>query len=163
MRYLLALALLSGMLAGCATVRQSGQSQAEILDSWKGHHYSELIQSWGPPTHVYDNGLSGVMLVYSEIRQVRRPNSGALARAGMQATSGVDLCSQGGCDPASGATVTAQQSYDMLYVNPQGTIYNWQTNRASQAEARSARHRNTLYVVAGAGVVVLAMILTGGE
>ena len=35
---------------GCAT------RMNEIMQSWEGHHYSNLIASWGPPQQILDDG-----------------------------------------------------------------------------------------------------------
>ncbi len=39
------------------------------MQSWAGHHYSELMMSWGPPQQVYDDGQGGRILIYTIRRQ----------------------------------------------------------------------------------------------
>lgn len=36
----------------------------KTMSSWEGHHFSELIMSWGPPSQVYDDGQGGRIFVY---------------------------------------------------------------------------------------------------
>src|SRR6266705_5303454 len=56
------------LLAGCLAGRINN-----AMHSWQGHHYSELIMSWGPPQAVYDDGAGGRILVYTQQRQWTTP------------------------------------------------------------------------------------------
>jgi len=47
------------VLAGCAHINKR-------MSSWEGHHYSELIRSWGAPSRVVDDGAGGKVIVYGE-------------------------------------------------------------------------------------------------
>src|SRR6266849_38882 len=67
-RRLVALYPLVAMLGGCLAGHMN-----KIMDSWQGHHYSELIMSWGPPQAVYDDGAGGRILVYTQQRQWTTP------------------------------------------------------------------------------------------
>jgi len=53
--FLLALSLLTG----CAAIFSN-----DHMDSWMGHHKSELLMSWGPPTKVDSDGKGGEILSY---------------------------------------------------------------------------------------------------
>ena len=55
---LLSLVICSLVLIGC------GQSTKQIMDSWKGHHVSSLIRSWGPPHQVVSDGARGEIYIW---------------------------------------------------------------------------------------------------
>lgn len=42
------------------------EEQKKVMDSWMGHHKSELIQSWGPPHRYESDGKGGEILVYEK-------------------------------------------------------------------------------------------------
>ena len=56
------------LMSGCLTGRVN-----RVMESWRGHHYSDLVMAWGPPSAVYDDGQGGRMLVYYQARQVTTP------------------------------------------------------------------------------------------
>jgi hypothetical protein len=37
----------------------------KMMESWVGHHQSELILAWGPPNQVSSDGKGGQVLIYS--------------------------------------------------------------------------------------------------
>ncbi len=53
---LCAVALTLG-LVGCV-------SPSETMQTWVGHHQSELIASWGPPQSTASDGKGGTILIY---------------------------------------------------------------------------------------------------
>lgn len=59
---------------GCVSQKELQAQEAEktqkAMDSWKGHHKSRLIQSWGPPTRYDADGQGGEILVYEYTRTV---------------------------------------------------------------------------------------------
>src|SRR5690606_33722922 len=50
---------ISFLCVGCA------KKVNERMQSWVGHHYSELIGSWGRPTYIYDDGKGGRIFMYN--------------------------------------------------------------------------------------------------
>jgi hypothetical protein len=38
---------------------------SNMMESWRGHHQSELIASWGPPQSTASDGAGGTILIYS--------------------------------------------------------------------------------------------------
>ena len=46
---------------------------SNVMRSWKGHHYSDLIASWGPPQQVFDDGKGGRLLIWSSVRSWTLP------------------------------------------------------------------------------------------
>ena len=55
------------MLFGCSTTKNSKKT-TDALNSWIGHPQTELIEKWGAPTQVFDNGAAGKILVYDKKR-----------------------------------------------------------------------------------------------
>ena len=51
------------------TMIQSCASRVtKIMESWVGHHESELIASWGPPSRIMPDGKGGHILIYEFYR-----------------------------------------------------------------------------------------------
>src|SRR5438034_6258382 len=48
------------LTAGCAS------NVNDMMQSWVGHHQSELIAKWGPPQQTASDGKGGTVLVYGE-------------------------------------------------------------------------------------------------
>lgn len=38
----------------------------KMMTSWVGHHYSELLESWGAPDRIVEDGRGGKIIVYEE-------------------------------------------------------------------------------------------------
>ena len=71
-RFGLFLLLLSSLLLVSCTssITKKRIAITEALDSWKGHHQSELIALWGPPTKTYPDGKGGIILIYEYYRDL---------------------------------------------------------------------------------------------
>ncbi|MGD9843112.1 MAG: hypothetical protein AB7F79_12180 [Steroidobacteraceae bacterium] len=100
--------LLLGVLfvSGCAS------RVTKTMESWVGHHQSDLILDWGPPQQTAGDGKGGSILVYG--------NYVNLGQTPGQAT----------VNNFGNVTYTApqQQGYQrtrMFYVNSDGYIYAW--------------------------------------
>ena len=53
------------ILSGCGPSQKVQQEKhREAMESWIGHHKSELIQSWGPPQRYESDGKGGEILIY---------------------------------------------------------------------------------------------------
>lgn len=50
----------------CALLILSGCLPTKALNSWLGHHKSELIRTWGPPTRTASDGAGGEILIYEQ-------------------------------------------------------------------------------------------------
>lgn len=105
-RAVVLLSLCSLVVGGCAG------SINKAMDSWTGHHQSELIASWGPPTRTAPDGKGGLVLIYETY---------------------VDLGQSPGTayvDPWGNLRYTTpqQRGYTRtreFYVDQNGTIYSW--------------------------------------
>lgn len=104
-RAILAALVLATAVVGCASTIN------ENMQSWVGHHQSELIQAWGPPTRTASDGKGGRVLIYEHwVDLGQRPGT-------VRAVPG-------------GATYTEpeRQGYTqtrMFYVDRNGRIYSW--------------------------------------
>ena len=61
------------LFTACATTTQIPEDNKKIMDSWLGHHKSNLIQSWGPPGRYESDGKGGEILIY-ESKETRGLN-----------------------------------------------------------------------------------------
>jgi hypothetical protein len=66
MKKLRILAVATLMLVGCSLVDRQ-------MESWMGHHQSELIANWGPPQQVMDDGQGGKIFIYSATQNYTSP------------------------------------------------------------------------------------------
>lgn len=104
------------------------------MQSWMGHHVSDLIASWGPPQQSISDGRGGQILIYSQVRQWQTPgqittNTYGTANAygslyGNTYTGNVYGSTQ------STTTYTPPQTHGynaqrMFWVNSKGGIYRW--------------------------------------
>ena len=100
-----------GLLAVLLCVALTGcVNPSKVMESWQGHHQSELIADWGPPVRTASDGKGGSILIYESYRNLGQSPG------------------QARYDGAGNVTYTApqQQGYvrtHMFYVNPQGIIY----------------------------------------
>ena len=88
------------LMTGCASRIN------KTMSSWIGHHQSELIASWGPPTRTSSDGKGGIVLVYESYRNMGTKGS-------------VD--SRGNIRVRDNSYIRTR----MFYVNNNGIIYNW--------------------------------------
>ena len=90
----------------------------QAMQSWVGHHYSEIVGQWGPPTRVLGDGSGGKMMVWEETRSFTTPGHaethpyGILSNPSYQTTY----------TPARTTGYTASRTF---WVNSKGIIYNW--------------------------------------
>jgi len=90
---------------GCA-------STSKNMASWVGHHQSELIASWGPPTRISSDGKGGSILIYEEYVNLGQTPG----RATVDYWGNITY------------TNPKQQGYirtRMYYINEEGYIYSW--------------------------------------
>jgi len=104
-RQILLMLLIIPFLSGCSA------SITRTMDLWVGHHKSELILSWGPPTRVTSDGKGGEILIY-EYERYFGQNPGQVYRDGSY----------------TAPTPIRYTAYRMFYVDKAGYIYNrsWQ-------------------------------------
>ena len=92
-------------LSGCASAIN------ETMDSWMGHHVSELIQSWGPPTRTTPDGKGGKVYIWEHVIDAgQRP--------------GRVRVTPGGATYTEPERITSTRTR-MFYVDRNGRIYSW--------------------------------------
>jgi hypothetical protein len=92
-------------VAGCV-------SPSQTMQTWVGHHQSELIASWGPPQSTASDGAGGTILIYGGYVNLGQ-------QPGQIVNNGYGNYSY---------TAPQQQGYQrsrMFYVNSNGIIYSW--------------------------------------
>lgn len=120
-RRVVALYPLAALLGGCLAGHMN-----EIMNSWQGHHYSDLIMSWGPPQAVYDDGAGGRILVYTQQRQWTTPGRTTTTTTG-QATVYDNMI---WANAQSYSQYVPPQTYGytawrMFRIDQRGVIYSW--------------------------------------
>jgi hypothetical protein len=120
-RFAFAVLLLPIGLSGCLAGRMNN-----TMASWQGHHYSELVMSWGPPQAVYDDGAGGRLLLYTQSRQWTTPGQ-AITTTNATATVYDNVIwgqaqSRTQFIPPQTSGYTA---WRMFAINQAGVIYNW--------------------------------------
>jgi len=106
MKKVFILIVLALIVTGCASQIN------EKMQSWVGHHKSELIASWGPPNQYASDGRDGEILIYGSYVN--------LGQTPGQATNNY----YGGVS----YTAPQQNGYQrtrMFYVDAGGNIYSW--------------------------------------
>ena len=97
-----------------------------IMHSWENHHYSELIMSWGPPQAVYDDGMGGRLLVYTQQRQWTSPGRVVTTTTGTATI--YDNMIWGQARSVSQFVPPETYGYTawrIFRINGSGIIYNW--------------------------------------
>jgi hypothetical protein len=91
------------LITSCGPSKKAQQDKLkEVMDSWLGHHKSELIQSWGPPDRYASDGKDGEILIYEK------------------------MITRGAVIYNTYREVTTS-AYKMVYVDRNGKIYFWRT------------------------------------
>jgi len=108
------------LFSGCA-----GQIN-NIMRSWEGHHYSDLIASWGPPQQVFDDGFGGRILVWTSVRSFTSPGQATTYTTGT--ATAYDNYIWGSA--TSHTTYSPPQTYGwtayrMFWIDSSGFIYRW--------------------------------------
>jgi len=91
-------------------VRIARTQITEIMDSWIGHHQSELIASWGPPEKIVSDGKGGRILDYSHYKGVGQTGY-------MDAWGRIHI------------RQTGYKAIRLFYVNSDGIIHNFKWER----------------------------------
>jgi len=109
------------VLTGCFANRINSAMQ-----SWEGHHYSELVMAWGPPQAVYDDGNGGRILVYTAIRQYTVPGHSETSATGQATIYDNMIWAQA----QSVTQYVPPQTYGytawrIFQIDAKGTIYRW--------------------------------------
>jgi len=109
-----------------------------MMQSWVGHHESELIQAWGPANSISPDGAGGHVLIYYTDKTYATPDTrqtitetrtGPYASCG--SVGGVPLDCQNTQATSVSRTVgqaprrAGYVAQRMFYVDPSGVIYRW--------------------------------------
>jgi hypothetical protein len=119
MKKLSLLVMATLILAGCSMVDRQ-------MESWMGHHQSELIGSWGPPQQVMDDGQGGRIFIYSATQNYTSPG-----RATTNVTGSAYSVGNYTYGNATGYTTytppqtSSYTAHRMFWINSSGYIYRW--------------------------------------
>lgn len=98
------LAILALALSGCAA--RNARRMTAVMSSWAGQPIGNVIQAWGPPATVYENGNDTKSYVWTDSRTAQLPGR----------THGNYVY------PGASRTFTR---YRLFVVSPSGTIVAW--------------------------------------
>lgn len=91
-----------------------------------GHHYSDVVGEWGPPTRVLDDGAGGQMIIWEETVSYTTPGHATTKRSDTIISGGGRVLSEPSYDttyiPPETTTYTKSRTF---WVNSEGIIYNW--------------------------------------
>ena len=97
-----------------------------IMRSWQGHHYSELIMSWGPPQAVYNDGQGGRILVWTAVRQWTTPGTATTTVSGHATVYDNYIWGQARALTEYRPPQThGYTAWRMFRINQRGMIYSW--------------------------------------
>jgi hypothetical protein len=95
----------------------------KTMKSWEGAQMNQLLEKWGPPQQVFDDGSGGRVFVYVFDREFTTPGHawthGQIVEYGNQ----LWLRAYTTYTPPQTNGYTA---YRMFWINRQGKIYRWQ-------------------------------------
>ncbi len=106
-------------LSGCSSINKT-------MESWMGHHQSDLVASWGPPQQVITDGQGGSIFVYTANRAFTSPGSSTTTVVG--SASGYGNRVYGSATSITTYTppqTTSWSAYRMFWINASGRIYRW--------------------------------------
>ena len=136
------------------TIVGCGPSTVEVMNSWKGSHVSELIQSWGPPQSVTSDGKDGRIYIWSKHFNIA---------LGGQTRSRLIPDGFGGYYINSQSTpqfMTQREWSRMFWVNRNGVIYYWRAHGFIDEKVEPKKVALAAVIGAGiAGVVILLAII----
>jgi len=121
------------MTVGCVHPVRNTNSR---MDTWLGHHESELIRAWGPPTQTADDGAGGKILIYRYEQSNATPGTAVTRTDTTPAGSCARVpgnpqpCNDVGARSTSTTVITPPQTHTyvrsrMFYVNKEGYVYFW--------------------------------------
>ena len=115
------LLLIIAGLAGCALIDKQ-------MESWMGHHQSDLIASWGPPQQVMDDGQGGKIFVYTYTRSRTSPATAKTEYSGRAHSYGNGLSTRlkgTSTTTFTPATTTTYTKRRMFWIDSNARIYRW--------------------------------------
>lgn len=116
----LLLVLSCTLLTGCASRIN------ETMESWVGHHQSDLIASWGPPQQIMDDGSGGRILIYTQNRTFTSPGTATTTTTGSAYGAGNTVYGNATSTTTYNPPRTSgYQANRMFWVNSNGRIYRW--------------------------------------
>ena len=94
----------------------------KTMDSWVGHHFSELIASWGPPAQVFEDGSGGRVMVWTINRTFVSPGTSQTTFQATQVNNQIWGQATTTYNPAHVSGYTATRTF---WVRKNGRVYKW--------------------------------------
>jgi hypothetical protein len=100
---------------------------SKTMKSWTGHHYSELLGSWGPPEQVFDDGNGGRMLIWTQQRTFYTVPAQAVTQTNLRATIYDNMIwgQANSVTTYTPARISGYTAWRMFSIDSTGYIYSW--------------------------------------
>lgn len=107
-------------LSGCAA------QVNRMMASWEGHHFSDLIEKWGPPQQVFEDGSGGRIFIYAANRTWVTPGYSTTHTTGLATAYNNQIWgSANSYTTYTPAQVNGYTAYRMFWISSTGIIYRW--------------------------------------
>jgi len=123
-KYKIRLFILFITIPGCMTT----QKMNEIMASWKGSHFSELVATWGPPDQILDAGQGNRIITWRQMRSCTFPGQSITQYTTSPKVIGSNY--DYGYTGTGHTTYMPTQTYTRtntrtFWIDPNGIIYHW--------------------------------------
>ena len=116
----LSLVILICALIGC------GPPTAEIMNSWKKNHISDVIRSWGPPQQITTDGAGGRIYVWSQNVNIPLAKAKSKTKGTVTYSPFLDEYTIKSKTTYTKPVIIEGQKVRMFWVNKDGIVYHWQ-------------------------------------
>ncbi len=138
---------LKQVLNGC------GPPTAEIMNSWKGNHISDVIRSWGPPQQVTTDGAGGRIYVWSKNVNIPLTKAKSKTKRTVTYSPYLDQYTIKSKTTYTEPVVIEGQKVRMFWANKNGIVYHW------RAKGFIVEEGDTEAVIVIAGIVLVVLII----
>lgn len=118
--------LMAIVIAVCLSGVACASRVNEVMQSWVGHHVSELVGSWGPPQQVIDIGDGSRLFVWTAVRQYTSPGTATTTGTANASVYGNTVYGTGQSTTVyNPPQTTSYQASRTFWVNSEGVVFRW--------------------------------------
>ena len=130
-----------------------GPPTAEIMNSWKGHHVSRLIRSWGPPQQVTTDGAGGRIYIWTTDVNIPLTKAKSKTKGTVTYNPYLDEYAIKSKTTYTDPIVIEGQKVRMFWVNKNRIIYHWRAKGFIRDEGTEAA------IVVGLAIGVVLVLI----
>jgi hypothetical protein len=98
----------------------------QVMSSWDGHHFSDLIEKWGPPSQIFDDGNEGRIFNYDLDRSYVTPGTSNTYTSESANIYGNSIFgSSNSYTTFTPSQIYSYKSYRIFWINRDGYVYRW--------------------------------------